>query len=69
MTTKALKELKKLLEPLGAVRIEFTKNNHLKLTHVATGASKFFSKTPSDYRAQQNCLSQFRHAIREKRGF
>lgn len=69
MTTKALKELKKLLEPLGAVQIEYTKNNHLKLTHIGSGAVKFFSKTPSDRRAAMNMLSQFKLAIREKRGF
>ena len=69
MTKKALKDIRKLLEPLGAVQIEMTKNNHLKLTHVASGATKFFSKTPSDHRAQLNMLSQFRHAIREKRGY
>lgn len=66
MTTKALKDLKRMLEPLGPVRVELTKNNHLKLTHVATGASKFFSKTPSDHRAALNMLSQFRRTIRER---
>lgn len=66
MSKKDLKELRRILAPLGAIKIEMTKNNHLKLTHVASGATKFFSKTPSDYRSALNMISQFRHAIRAR---
>lgn len=60
-----IKELRQVLAPLGAIQFEYTSKGHLKLTHVASGAVKFFSKTPSDHRAQLNMVSQFRHAIRE----
>lgn len=61
-----IKELRKALEPLGAIQFEYTSKGHLKLTHVASGAVKHFSKTPSDRRAQLNMISQFRALIRER---
>lgn len=64
MATRLSKTVRELLRQLPGWSHDMTRG-HLKLTHDASGAVVFTSKTPSDVRAHKNAIATCRRIEQE----
>lgn len=57
--------MRQLQKTFPAWSVDVTRGGHIRLTHTRTGKVLFASRTPSDWRADKNFLSQVRRVERE----